>query len=72
MDAIDCKLSCPQFHVFDDRQREKKTKNEHWLKRQSSKAWIIFQNKSSKAWITEQGERDMQHMLFTRRGAIKC
>ena len=61
MDAIDCKLSCPQFHVFDDRQRKKKTKNEHWLKRQSSKAWIIEQ----------QGKRDMQHMLFTRQGAIK-
>ena len=26
MDAIDCKLSCPQFHVFDDRQRKKKLK----------------------------------------------
>ena len=39
----------------------KKTKNEHWLKRQSSKAWIIEQ----------QGKRDMQHMLFTQQGAIK-
>jgi len=28
-----------------DRGKKKKTKNEHWLKRQSSKAWIIFQKK---------------------------